>query len=185
MSVITDHIVLAGLREVNDEVNTKNLGVTHILNVASEIVIDRKDYVYKHNGISDDHPKNDIRMILDDNVQFMHQALLTGGKVLVHCYSGVSRSAITVMAYLVKHQGLSSVDAYHKVLARRGIVDPWPNYLRQFQSWSEQQQPWKLLSAQELRQWMQNVDNRLSVLHDMINDLPQKMKGSNTPSNEM
>ena len=55
---------------------------------------------------------------------------------MVHCYSGMSRSAITVMAYLVKHQGLSAVDAYHKVLARRSIVDPWPNYLRQFQEWS-------------------------------------------------
>ena len=136
MSLITDHIVLAGIKEVTAEVHSKKLKITHILNVASEIVTDRNDYVYRHHGVSDDHPKSDIRTTLDANIRFMHEAVLGGGRVMVHCYSGMSRSAITVMAYLVKHHGLSAVDAYHKVLARRSIVDPWPNYLRRFQEWS-------------------------------------------------
>ncbi|KAL3157818.1 hypothetical protein ABBQ32_012240 [Trebouxia sp. C0010 RCD-2024] len=136
MSVITDQIVLAGIKEVTDEVHTKKLKITHILNVASEVVTDRYDYVYRHNGLSDDDPKSDIRTTLDGNIRFMHEAIINGGTVMVHCYSGVSRSAVTVMAYLVKYQGLSAVDAYHKVLARRSIVDPWPNYLKQFQEWS-------------------------------------------------
>lgn len=139
MSIILSNVVLASLRETEDESETPTLGVTHVLNVAREINIDRSDqYVYKQLGISDDDPQDDIRHILDDCVAFIQEGTKDGGVVLVHCWSGVSRSACVVMAYLVRHGGLSAVDAFHKVLARRPAVDPWPRYLCQFQEWARE-----------------------------------------------
>lgn len=138
MTEIVPNLYLAGLREVIDEVQTKQRGVTHILNVANEITNDRTNdgYQYMWNGVDDDDPQGDITPTLDANVAWIHEALLSGGKVMVHCWSGISRSAVTVMAYLVRYHDMSAVNAYHKVLARRPIVEPWPRYLDQLQSWA-------------------------------------------------
>jgi hypothetical protein len=46
------------------------------------------------------------------------------GAVLVHCQRGVSRSATVVIAYLMKHRGMSRDDAYVLVKGRRPLVDP-------------------------------------------------------------
>eukprot|EP00891_Asterochloris_glomerata_P005741 jgi/Astpho2/5741/e_gw1.00080.200.1_t len=142
MTEIVPDLFLAGICEVMHEVESKKNGITHILNVASEITNDRSadGYEYRHSGVSDDDPKNNIIPILDDNIAWVHEALLQGGRVMVHCWSGVSRAAITVMAYLVRYHKESATNAFHKVLAKRRIVDPWPRYLEQYQQWAAQQQ---------------------------------------------
>lgn len=138
MSQIQPNLYLAGIEETMHECEHHNNGVTHILNVASEIVADRSDkYTYKHCGVCDDHPQKDITIILDECVDWIDGAIQQGGTVWVHCWSGVSRSACVIMAYLVARQGYSAVDAFQMVLARRPIIDPWPRYLSQFQEWAK------------------------------------------------
>jgi protein-tyrosine phosphatase len=72
----------------------------------------------------------DIQDIQDDGVdpilphlltaiEFIEAAHQKGGKVLVHCRVGVSRSATLVIAYIMKHLDLSLVDAYLLVRAKR------------------------------------------------------------------
>ena len=139
MTLIYDNLYLASLAETNVEAESRSLGVTHIVNVAQDIVVDRvsQGYSYLHLGVCDDDPQNDITTILDPCVRWIHQGCESGGKVLVHCWSGVSRSAIVIMAYLVSQKSKSAVDAYHMVVARRRTVDPWPGYLQQFQAWAK------------------------------------------------
>ena len=52
--------------------------------------------------------------------------------VLVHCWSGISRSAVVVMAYLVAHHNMSVEQSRDFVLSKRPIVDVWPDYYEQF-----------------------------------------------------
>ena len=138
MSEIVPGLYLAGLSEVIEEAENKALGVTHILNVASEINADRsEDYDYKHCGVGDDDESDDISKILDECAEYVRVGLADGGIVMVHCWSGVSRSAIVAMAFLVRHRCFSAADAYHRVLGKRPIVDPWPPYLCQYQQWAE------------------------------------------------
>jgi dual specificity MAP kinase phosphatase len=42
-----------------------------------------------------------------------------GGKVLVHCRVGVSRRATVTVAYIMKHLGISLIEAYLVVRSRR------------------------------------------------------------------
>jgi hypothetical protein len=75
MSKIIPRLFLAGLQEVIDETETRALGVTHILNVASEIRSLRPEYAYKHLGVDDDDQVDDIRDILDECVDWIAAAL--------------------------------------------------------------------------------------------------------------
>ncbi|KAK0137543.1 Dual specificity protein phosphatase 26 [Merluccius polli] len=61
---------------------------------------------------------------------FIHGALSRGGRVLVHCHVGVSRSATLVLAYLMLKQKLTLVEAICAVKDHRGVV-PNRGFLRQ------------------------------------------------------
>uniref|UniRef100_A0A8R1I6A7 Protein-tyrosine-phosphatase n=2 Tax=Caenorhabditis japonica TaxID=281687 RepID=A0A8R1I6A7_CAEJA len=54
-----------------------------------------------------------------------------GGRTLVHCMAGVSRSASLVMIYLVKHEHMTLRQAYHYVKASRPIIRPNVGFWKQ------------------------------------------------------
>ncbi|KAL6301135.1 hypothetical protein BKA93DRAFT_487880 [Sparassis latifolia] len=80
----------------------------------------------------------DIKGVCDDGIdtlepqlepicQWIDRAREEGGKVLVHCRVGVSRSATVTIAYVMKHLNLPLVDAYLIVRSRRLSVLIQPN----------------------------------------------------------
>ncbi|KAF4596057.1 tyrosine/serine/threonine protein phosphatase pps1 [Pleurotus pulmonarius] len=80
----------------------------------------------------------DIKGICDDGIdtlepqlepicEWIDRARAEGGRVLVHCRVGVSRSATVVIAYVMKHLHLPLVDAYLIVRSRRLSVLIQPN----------------------------------------------------------
>lgn len=56
---------------------------------------------------------------LDEAADAIHE---TTGKVYVHCKSGVSRSAMAVIAYLIKYKGMSPRKAYQHVKNKRRLL---------------------------------------------------------------
>ncbi|KAI9061173.1 hypothetical protein FKP32DRAFT_1631829, partial [Trametes sanguinea] len=80
----------------------------------------------------------DIKGVCDDGIDtlepqlqpicdWIDKAREEGGKVLVHCRVGVSRSATVTIAYVMKHLSLPLVDAYLIVRSRRLSVLIQPN----------------------------------------------------------
>ncbi|KAF8313683.1 hypothetical protein DL93DRAFT_1160659 [Clavulina sp. PMI_390] len=80
----------------------------------------------------------DIKGISDDGIDslrpqfapicdWIEKARLEGGKVLVHCRVGVSRSATVTIAYCMKYHAMSLVDAYLLVRSRRLSILIQPN----------------------------------------------------------
>jgi len=63
--------------------------------------------------------------------RFIAEAKKSGGKCLVHCRMGISRSAATVCAYLMKEKDFSKAEAIDYVKARRPIICPNPGFQRQ------------------------------------------------------
>ena len=50
-------------------------------------------------------------------------------RVLIHCTQGISRSASTVIGYLMLYRDMDLRTAYHFVKSRRPIVDPRDNFI--------------------------------------------------------
>jgi dual specificity phosphatase 12 len=67
----------------------------------------------------------------ENAIAFIDKALSTSyGKILVHCFAGVSRSASIVIAYLQKKNPESKLkDILAYVRSIRAIVNPNPGFL--------------------------------------------------------
>ncbi|KAM4526801.1 dual specificity protein phosphatase 13A-like [Fundulus diaphanus] len=112
-----------------------NLGITHVLNAAHSKQGSRgnqsfygNDFVYF--GIpADDSTHFDLDVYFQPAADFIHKALKSpGGKVLVHCIMGMSRSSTLVLAYLMIYHHLPLKQALQKVIQKRAIY-PNRNFL--------------------------------------------------------
>ena len=132
MTEILPNLYLAGIEEVIEECETHAMNITHILNVASEIVTDRSfEYKYKHRGVIDDDDENDISQIFSECIDWIEEALSNDSKVIVHCWSGISRSVCVVLAYMIAKRGYTPEKALSTVMEKRPIIDPWKPYFQQ------------------------------------------------------
>jgi dual specificity MAP kinase phosphatase len=77
-------------------------------------------------GVSDDGIDS-LRPRFREVCNWIDAAREQGGKILIHCRVGVSRSATITIAYVMRHLGLSLVDAYLLVRSRRLSVLIQPN----------------------------------------------------------
>jgi len=79
--------------------------------------------------LSDDS-EEDISKKFIESGQWIDKALAEGGKVLVNCWAGISRSSTIVLAFLMRHRGMQLTRAVRQVKSARNI-QPNPGFLRQ------------------------------------------------------
>lgn len=72
----------------------------------------------------EDIGREPIELFWPEATEFIHSCITQDKPVLVHCRAGVSRSASTVIAYLVQYQGYSLRDAFLLARAHRPVVTP-------------------------------------------------------------
>ncbi|KAJ3108941.1 hypothetical protein HDU97_009674 [Phlyctochytrium planicorne] len=82
-----------------------------------------------------DHPDENIRQYFDHTYEFIEGALGGGGRVLVHCHQGVSRSATIVVAYVMRKFEVSLDEALQSVKEKRFCVDPNVGFRAQLQDY--------------------------------------------------
>lgn len=68
---------------------------------------------------------------------FIHKAIRKGGAVFVHCRSGIHRSPAMIMAYLMRHRGLSLAQAQEVVSLGRPIVHCTSHHLDELRKFEE------------------------------------------------
>lgn len=117
----------------------KAAGVTHVLSVIDfdfYELEDSSDYLksqnYAHLVIPiEDDPNEDLLQHFEQTSSFIDEALLGGGGVFVHCAMGKSRSAATVIAYLMWKFGFGRDDALSQVCEGRPVCSPNPGFMEQ------------------------------------------------------
>jgi len=109
---------------LGSEWNASNLeelnanGITHILNVTREID-NFFPAVFKYMNIREyDVEETDLLKYWDKTYNFVADCMDLGGKVLIHCKMGISRSASTVCSFAMKHYALQHTKD------NRSIINP-------------------------------------------------------------
>ncbi|KAG1705580.1 hypothetical protein DVH05_003267 [Phytophthora capsici] len=99
-------------------------GITHILCVSPSLALNfLEDFTYLQLQVADLSSVN-ISEFFDEALGFIDTALSSGGKVLVHCFMGISRSATIVLAYLIARQALTLPDALRELRRVRPQIKP-------------------------------------------------------------
>ncbi|CAN6877569.1 unnamed protein product [Brassica oleracea var. botrytis] len=118
-SMIQDNLFIGGGLAARSVYTLQHLGITHILCLcANEIGQSDTQYPdlfkYKNFSITDDEDSK-IEGIFQEALDFINQGEETGGKILVHCFEGRSRSATVVLAYLMLRKNLTLLEAWSKL----------------------------------------------------------------------
>jgi len=139
-------LFLGGNRNAENEKElTVRTQITHILNLAHECNIppvirepveeyNRQrglEFVYKKIAWLD-LPEQSLHARLPEALQFLEEAHSDDrNHVLVHCVQGISRSTSVVIAYLMKHEGMSLREAFNYVTSRRPVALPRRDFMDQ------------------------------------------------------
>ncbi|XP_052164342.1 dual specificity protein phosphatase PHS1-like isoform X2 [Oryza glaberrima] len=116
-SLVINNLFIGGALAARSMYTLQHLGITHILCLCSN-EIGQSDsqfpdlFEYKNFSISDDDDAN-ISDLFEEASDYIDHVDHVGGKVLVHCFEGKSRSATIVLAYLMLRKGLTLVKAWN------------------------------------------------------------------------
>lgn len=139
-SDIMPFLVVGSERDVKDADALMQRGVTHIVNLThAPTAQDVKKQLSCLHIPLDDSATQELFPILPCVIDFIDEARAVGGRVIVHCIAGISRSAAVAMAYLVARNDLSVSEAYATLKEARPIVSPNLNFMGQLMSFAAMQ----------------------------------------------
>lgn len=132
-------LYIGGLGAAKNKAYLQKIGVTHVLNTAQGnkfATVDLDASFYKDVGIKYmgmkllDFPSANIAQYFESGADFIENALSGGGKILVHCFMGISRSSTIACAYLMLKKNMTAVEAIQTLRQNRPIY-PNDGFLRQ------------------------------------------------------
>jgi len=125
-SKIISKLYLGNFQAAKDPEFFKDKKIKAVLNCTKDIpnhFASKKDIEYMRIPVDDSLRQTDIEKMhkfMPAIVEFIHKHIvLQGDNLLVHCYAGRQRSAISVAAFLVGKMGLSPADACKYIMDKR------------------------------------------------------------------
>ncbi|CAK8686511.1 unnamed protein product [Clavelina lepadiformis] len=130
-SKISDYLYLGSEWNACNLEELEEFGITHILNVTLEIEnFFPRQFDYKSIRLRDVET-SDLLSHWNATWRYISEARKKGGRVLVHCKMGISRSAATVCAFLMKENSWNHERALEYVESCRSIVNPNSGFRKQ------------------------------------------------------
>lgn len=134
MSQVIPQLYVGSIQAAESIHHLKDTGITHIIQAMGGMdPMYPKDFTYKVLNIRDS-PTENIERYFENVVQWISQAMDKGGKILVHCWSGVSRSPSIIIAFLMYKLALTLDSAVLTVRKARGVIYPNPGFKKQLKS---------------------------------------------------
>ncbi|KAF5730993.1 hypothetical protein HS088_TW19G00596 [Tripterygium wilfordii] len=131
---ITSSLFIGGNLAARSVCTLQHLGITHILCLCSN-EIGQSDsqfpdlFEYKNFSICDSEDVN-ISSIFEEASDFIDHVEQIGGRVLVHCFEGRSRSATVVLAYLMLRKDFTLLEAWKTLKSLHRRAQPNDGFAR-------------------------------------------------------
>ncbi|KAJ7778816.1 protein-tyrosine phosphatase-like protein [Mycena maculata] len=173
--ILKDQVYISNLSAAESDETKKKLGITHILSVCPEYASTGTDHLVVP---VDDSEYDDLLIHLSDTCCFIEDALARGGRVLVHCVMGVSRSTTVVAAYLMKTMSLTPAAAISFIKKHRPRVQPNYGFLKQLDTFLEcgyAPTPTHPAYIKWKRRHQQDCTNFLNQLIDTVVIIPDEL----------
>lgn len=106
-------------------------GVTHVLTVGSNIRPKFEDAFRYMIVPVKDTPSEDLGQHFNAAFEFIESAIAGGGRVLIHCFMGRSRSSTVVCAYLMRKHSMRLSEALQTLRATRPQAQPNAGFVAQ------------------------------------------------------
>ena len=127
---ITDSLYLSGAHPLQLG-RLRSKGITLVINCTLEVSEIHSQDIKSYRILIGDRPHCNLGVHFEKIANLIHKEARQGGKTLVHCVAGVSRSASLCIAYLMKHHGMSLRKAYYHVKTQRPVIHPNVGFFRQ------------------------------------------------------
>lgn len=113
-----------------------NTGITHILSVGSGLY-PKFPQKYTYKWVTElDAPSANLKQHFAACHKFINQAFASGGRVLVHCHAGISRSATIVISYLMREHGMNLAAATQLTRSKRWFINPNIGFRKQLKTFA-------------------------------------------------
>ncbi|CAN0395569.1 unnamed protein product, partial [Phaeothamnion confervicola] len=122
--LVSQHLCIGGQAEAADRQRLMGLGVTHVLNAARQLPNYHPEFfVYLKLDLID-NPDQPLAPHRAAAVGFLRHVEALGGRALVHCVAGCSRSVSLVLMHLMEAHGMWLRDALAHVRLHRPVACP-------------------------------------------------------------
>ncbi|XP_028847695.1 dual specificity protein phosphatase 18-like [Denticeps clupeoides] len=128
---VTEQLYIGSRRLADDGAVLSHLQITCVINLTESTTKNPAPAVeYVHVPVSDS-PLTRLSDHFDSVAEKIHHVGEQGGRTLVHCNAGVSRSATVCLAYMMKFHSMSLIEAHKRVKACRPIIRPNSGFWKQ------------------------------------------------------
>lgn len=134
--LVLSRLYISSLRIAENQNILNRLHVTHVLTVCPVRPPHYEGITYKLVSISDS-PDHRIDLKFQESFEFIRNALVNGGVVLVHCFQGVSRSASIIIGYLITYNSMNFEQAYDYLKHKRACVNPNYGFMNQLRNYAK------------------------------------------------
>ncbi|XP_072331012.1 dual specificity phosphatase 28 [Scyliorhinus torazame] len=129
---LTDSLLISNSRSACDDELLSREGVTFCINVSKQQPFPGLKISTMRVPVFDD-PAENLYKYFDRCADAIENAGRAGGRTLVYCKNGRSRSAAICTAYLMKHRHLCLQEAFEHVKSARPVVEPNEGFWVQLQ----------------------------------------------------
>ncbi|KAF4016076.1 hypothetical protein G4228_007572 [Cervus hanglu yarkandensis] len=121
---ILPYLYLGSCSHSSDLQGLRACGITAVLNVSASCP-NHFEGLLRYKSIPvEDNQMVEISAWFPEAIGFIDSVKNSGGRVLVHCQAGISRSATICLAYLIQSRRVRLDEAFDFVKQRRGVISP-------------------------------------------------------------
>ncbi|XP_041350315.1 uncharacterized protein LOC121369354 isoform X2 [Gigantopelta aegis] len=165
-TMILDFLFLGSEWNASNLEELRSNGIGYILNVTREIDNFYTGILSYMNVRVYDEPESELLKHWEKTYKYINKARKHGSKVLVHCKMGISRSASTVIAYLMKENRWSLEKALEFVQEKRGVINPNSGFREQLTTYEG------MLKASDQRHVFHSTEPSLGNVDEEDEEVP-------------